>query len=106
MSRVTEQRGASLALDEADELVSRVTPVIPPPADWLRDLGDGVPDLTAPRAATEEDVFWSTPPRYSLLVSLAPSSPAPSRRTWGMRLLFVTLACAVVTLLVHVSNSP
>jgi hypothetical protein len=71
-----------------------------PPPNWLRELDDA-PTLTPPKVVAEDDVFWSTPPRYSLFVSLAPGALAfPSvRRTWGARLLFATIACAIVTLL-------
>jgi len=91
--------GARTALEENDRATSRVTPVVPP--CWLEQLGDGIPDLRPPKSATEEDVFWSTPPRYSLLVSLAPESlaaPTPARHVWGARLLFALISCAILAL--------
>lgn len=57
--------------DETEEAKSQVTPMMPPP-NWLRELDDSAPTLKPPKAITEEDLFWSTPSRYSLLVSLAP----------------------------------
>lgn len=99
MSSVTEQRRDAEGLEHSDDAKSGVTPVIRPPS-WLGELDGDVPPLSSPRAVTEEEVFWSTPPRYSLLVSLAPPALPRPRATWSARLLFATICCAVIALLV------
>lgn len=70
-----------------------------PPPNWLDEHNDTVP---VPKAVGE-DVFWSTPPRYSVmnLASLPPEPlrpVPPPRHTWSARLLFGMISCAVLTL--------
>ena len=107
MSSVIEQEPNADGL-EPDEAIPRVTPLIPP-RNWSSELDDGLPTLTPPTAATDEDVFWSTPPRYSLFVSLAPAplaeAPSPLHAR-GARLLFATISCVVVALLVLELRAP
>jgi len=65
---------------------------------WLRDYDGAPPDA-------DEGGSCDAPPRYSVtnLVSLAPAplTHTSSRwNTWSARLLFATISCAVVALLV------
>ena len=88
---------------DASACHSRVTPVMPAPK-WLRDF-DKVAETSTTPLDMDESQFWETPPRYSVtnLVSLSPAPvPRTSSRwhTWSARLLFATIACAVVALLV------
>jgi hypothetical protein len=71
----------------------------------MRGLGDepATPDDMLDDG--HESQFWDSAPRYSLtnLASLAPAPHAQARSRWhvlGARLLFATICCAVVVLLV------
>lgn len=83
---------------------SRVTPVMPVP-EWLRDLATDPDPSDSAQDDGEESQFWNTPPRYSL-TNIASLAPAPRTRArsrwhvWSARVLFATISCAVVALLV------
>jgi hypothetical protein len=95
-SAIEQERDAE-GLAESDEAKSRITPVMPPPS-WVCATDDG--QLTS--STVEEEQFWTDPPRYSLITSLAPPplTPVPSHRhTWSARLLFATISGAILVLL-------
>src|SRR6478752_7971566 len=100
MSALRHQERDEQTINDSDVAHSGVSPVAPAP-NWLREI-DTEP---APPEDIEEDQFWNTPPRYSVvnLASLAPSpiaAPPAPKHAWAARLLFATIACAVVGLLV------
>ena len=101
LSAVTEQ---AEGLDNPEAGQSRVTPVMPVP-EWLRDLATEPDPSDSAQDDAEESQFWNTPPRYSLTnvasIAPAPRMRAPSRwHVWSARVLFATISCAVVALLV------
>jgi hypothetical protein len=98
---VTEE---PVGLDDPEAGQSRVTPIVPVP-EWLRDLAAEPATSDSAQDDGEESQFWNTPPRYSLTdvasIAPAPRMRAPSRwHVWSARVLFATIACAVVMLLV------
>lgn len=117
MHSVIEREPGEGGLEESDEAAhSRVTPVMPPPnwwefddaapRNWWERVEEDAPTVVPPRPIVDEGAYRDTAPRYSLVMSLAP--PAQSRswhRTWGRRLLLVTISCAVVALLTLAANS-
>jgi len=101
LGAVTEE---AEVLDDPEAGQSRVTPVMPVP-EWLRDLGTDPDPSDSVQDDGEESEFWNTPPRYSLTnvasIVPAPRLRAPSRwHVWSARMLFATISCAVVALLV------
>ena len=104
MLGAANQKRETEALDDSGATDSRVTPVVPAPR-WMRGLGDEPADPSDLLDDADENQFWDSPPRYSStnLASLSPAThrAAPSRwHAWSARLLFTTICCAVVVLLV------
>lgn len=86
-------------LDRYEGSEPPATPVMLPPSS-THELNDVLRSLGAPVPATEEDVFWSTPPRYSQPAPPTLISVAPAWRVWSARLLFASISCAIVALVV------
>jgi hypothetical protein len=104
MLGVVNQEPEAEVLDDLGAGQSRVTPVMPVPK-WLRDLDAEPATPDSAQDDLDENQFWDTAPRYSVtnLASVVPAPllPAPSRwHVWSARVLFATITCSVVALLV------
>jgi len=103
VSGVVNQQRHAEHFDGSPALESRVTPVVPA-SQWSSDVGDEPAAANGAFDESDENEFWDTPPRYSqtVIASLAPApiTHAPSRwHTLSARLLFATIACAIIVLL-------